>query len=42
MGLDISHVKATLERPKTLDPREITGMTEEKFEGFVKGQRNKS
>lgn len=34
MGLDISHWKATLERPITTDPFKIGGMTEADFDGF--------
>lgn len=34
MGLDISHWKATLERPATSDPHKIGGMTEADFDGF--------
>ena len=34
MGLDISHIRATLERPKTKNPDELGGTLEEYFDGF--------
>lgn len=34
MGLDISHIKATLNKPVTTDPYELGGMTEDTFNGF--------
>lgn len=34
MGLDISHIKATLKKPVTTNPFELGGMTEETFNGF--------
>lgn len=34
MGLDISHKKATLQKPITTDPYGLGGITEESFDGF--------
>lgn len=34
MGLDISHIKATLVRPTTTDPYRLGEMTEESFDSF--------
>lgn len=34
MGLDIFHIKATFDKPQSENPYDITGMTEDKFEGF--------
>lgn len=34
MGLDITHIKATLEKPKTTNPYGLGEFTEENFDGF--------
>ena len=34
MGLDITHIKATLEKPKTTCSYGLGEFTEEKFDGF--------